>query len=425
MTSTIVWLLLSLAFTSGPSTQPQTGIIEVVDPFPPSDQYVKVISPIARKYGLSVPGKSFDGLRSIRLTADGRSHPPEPDAPKDRDAPVVSPTTHAYTYFVPPSYASSESDFGLIVWVAPEVSAGIRIIPTRLPKWLDAMEKHKLVWVEPRGAPNESHSVWRIFAAMESVRHAKRRYRIDPDRVYIAGLSGGGRISSHASVFFPDVFDGCFAIVGCNYYRDVPAGKNRVYPGFWTNPDAAIIRRARQDGRFVLLTGSEDFNHPSTRAAYEEFVKDGWAHVTYLEVPGMGHSFPDGDWFEKGIVALDKPLREGAADTYAKAQELEKKRKLGEACLAFERSARHGGQGPFVADAASRAKAIRQKFDSQVADVERFIRGRQFDKAAATIRQLKQDYAPMSDDVCAKLLEDVRAARGGGGAATRPGSPGA
>ena len=45
------------------------------------------------------------------------------------------------------------------------------------------------------------------------------------------------------------------------------------------------------------------------------FKEDKFAHVTILDVPGMGHERPVGanvEWFEKAIAALDAPLAERA-----------------------------------------------------------------------------------------------------------------
>src|SRR3712207_8867036 len=48
-------------------------------------------------------------------------------------------------------------------------------------------------------------------------------------------------------------------------------------------------------------------------------VKDGFAHVTYLEVPGMAHVHPPAEWFEKGLEFLDGPLT-APGDLYRQAR---------------------------------------------------------------------------------------------------------
>jgi hypothetical protein len=41
---------------------------------------------------------------------------------------------------------------------------------------------------------------------------------------------------------------------------------------------------------------------------YNGFKRDGFEHITYFQVPGMGHQAPDAEWFEKGLAALDEPI---------------------------------------------------------------------------------------------------------------------
>jgi predicted esterase len=321
--------------------------------------------------------------------------------------------TNPVTCYVPLTYGDGRRAFGLVVWIAPEASVGMASLPGVLPQWLDVLERREVIWVEPGHAPNPSHSVWRVFAAIEAVRHARERYNIDPDRVYVAGFSGGGRIASHAAVFFPEVFSGAMAFMGCNFFRDVPVPgeRNRVWPGFWPNPDMAIVKRAREESRLALVTGANDFNRPSTKATFDECIRDKWAHVTYIEVPGIGHSLPKAEYFEQAVAAVDGPLDEDLDARYAGARELEKKRKPGEACLAYERVARRAQGKPYAADAAARAADIRARLAERVAEIERQISAGRIDRAGPSARRLKLDFAPIADEQADDLIERIRAAR--------------
>ncbi len=40
-------------------------------------------------------------------------------------------------------------------------------------------------------------------------------------------------------------------------------------------------------------------------ATYDHYKIDGFKHLAYIEIPGVGHSLAGPGWFEKGIVALD------------------------------------------------------------------------------------------------------------------------
>ena len=393
----------ALAQATAPASAPaadvatKTGLFEVTDPLPPAEHFSKLTGQIARTYAAQVPAKSFAELRAFQY--EGGQEPPSPPGPE------VPADAAVYTHYVPPAYKPDDKPYGLLVWIAPRDGLGIE----RLPKWRDACDAHRVIWVEPHHVSNPAHSVWRSFMALEAVRQARRRYNIDPDRIYLSGFSGGGRIASHTVVFFPDVFSGAFSVCGCNFWRDVPAGDNRVWPGFWRNPDMAVVRRARANTRLALLTGSADFNQPSTKGIYEEALKDKWAHVDYFEVPSMDHKIPGGEWFEKALVALDAPLTGEAEQRYQAAVDLEKRKKPGEACVLFESVARHGpADKPFVADARTRASAIRKRCDEQVAQVERLIAEKQYTRAGPAAAQLKTEFAPIATEQAEDLLERVR-----------------
>lgn len=203
---------------------------------------------------------------------------------------------------VPRTYRPGKA-FGLLVWISPGPSG-------RLPRqWRDVIDEKRLIWI---GTDRTGNPVWTLLRhclAVEAVEQIQlREYDIDPNRVYVSGLSGGGRISSHVALMNADRFTGGMYIVGCNYYRSVKFEAGKGWPGFWRRPDRNLLARARKEGRFVLLTGETDFNRDQTRRIADAYEKDGFRYATYVEVPGMGHAYPPPDWFAKGIDVLDAPI---------------------------------------------------------------------------------------------------------------------
>jgi hypothetical protein len=173
------------------------------------------------------------------------------------------------------------------------------------------LERHRLIWVGPNHAGNETDPLLRAYLATEAVRHAKQHFPIDDARVYVAGFSGGGRVASHAGFVAPETFaGGGFYLCGADFYRDVPEipgdkhGKH--FRGFWRKPDLKVIARAKRN-RFVLLTGSDDFNRVNTNAVYDGYLKSKFPAVVMLTVPGLAHEPPGAEWFERGIKFLDNP----------------------------------------------------------------------------------------------------------------------
>jgi hypothetical protein len=208
----------------------------------------------------------------------------------------------SFQVYVPSDYDGT-SAYGLLIWV--NFGAG-GSVPVK--GWLDVLNHRKLIWIGPNMAGNGRYWPIRVGLALDAAANMKSLYRIDPARIYVAGLSGGGRAASMLGVGFPDVFTGGCYIAGCDYYRDVPLGE----PGrFWQRnffpPPRPIFKLAKTSSRHVLFTGEGDINFDQTECNYKAFLGDGFQHVTLFEPPQMGHAPPDPKWFEKGIAALDTP----------------------------------------------------------------------------------------------------------------------
>jgi predicted esterase len=210
-----------------------------------------------------------------------------------------------FRVIAPESYTNDLS-WGLLVWMSPGREPGI-------PKdWPEVLAKHKLLFVSPLDAGNDRHPQNRQAGAIERFRlgldacyNMRLRYRISPKRIYVAGFSGGARIASMLGVAYSDVFTGTIPICGVNFYMTIPAGGDQVWPADYKT-QVPHLNAAKTQGRFVLITGGTDVNRPQTLATYEQgFQKYGFAHVQYLEVPGMGHAVPGGEYLARALKFVD------------------------------------------------------------------------------------------------------------------------
>lgn len=243
-------------------------------------------------------------------------------------APEYNIENESFEVYVPSDYDPARA-YGLLVWSSPTNSAA----PP--PQWLPVLDGHDLIWIGANGAGNDRIGWYRFALALDAAHNMRRIYNIDPQRTYIAGMSGGGRIASRLGVAYADEFAGAFMVVGCDFYRRtaVPDQPGKYYIERYQPPPGPVLARAVRENRYVLLTGSEDFNRTETATIYEHgFLKERFAHVTYLEVPDMGHALPDAPWFDKGIEALDAPLVERRA---AEAEANEKKEREAADALAL------------------------------------------------------------------------------------------
>ena len=212
-----------------------------------------------------------------------------------------------FEVYVPPNY-DGRKPFGLMVYISP----GPRVYFFGMTRAQGVYAKHSLIHVAANNSGNKQ-MVWiRLGLAIDAVHNMKKRYNIDGDRIYVTGVSGGGRCSSMLGIGFADVFDGAFPMVGCRFFTTIMSLEEpkKGWSRRFIRPVSAVYRKARLKNRYVLLTGQHDYNRNETESTYVNgFKKLGFKHVTYIEVPGMGHASPPAKFFEKGVIALDTPLK--------------------------------------------------------------------------------------------------------------------
>jgi len=178
-----------------------------------------------------------------------------------------------------------------------------------MPKQLEELlAKKKLIGAGAYDVGNDRGVAVRIGLALDAVYNLRQRYALDDHRVYIAGVSGGGKVAEMAAIAFPEVFDGAICCAGANWYKDVavPGKANAAWPATFRKPPAPQFVGAREHVGFVLIAGENDPNREPMKAMYDVgFTAEKFKHVTFYEVPGLGHGTPGREWFEKGIDELD------------------------------------------------------------------------------------------------------------------------
>jgi hypothetical protein len=218
-------------------------------------------------------------------------------------------SAETFEVFVPEEYADRGATagggepWGLLVWVSPGPYGA-----TQRTDVSDVLRKHHLLWVGANNAGNQRFTWDRVALALDAVYNMNALYELAPDRIYVAGYSGGGRIASALTMLFPDVFRGGLMVVGCDFYRPVavPDRPGTHWPPSFQEPPRDRLERVRHDSRLVLLTGTRDFNRAQSRAISQAMKEDGFEHVTYLEVPGGDHYMGlDPEWLDRALGALD------------------------------------------------------------------------------------------------------------------------
>lgn len=211
--------------------------------------------------------------------------------------------SETFEVFAPDSY-DPEKPAGLFVWVSPGNSGGLS-----RPENLKALSENNMIWIGANNSGNDRWHWYRTGLALDAAFNMAMLYNIDPQRVYIAGYSGGGRVASALAYLYPEVFTGGAFFYGSNYFRQVPVPtKPGAYwrAGFPTPPDGDLERMKREHS-YVFVTGEHDFNREETKANSGMLLTDGFDHVTYIEIQGADHGYGlQGESFAKVIEALER-----------------------------------------------------------------------------------------------------------------------
>jgi predicted esterase len=216
----------------------------------------------------------------------------------------------SFEMYVPDCY-DSNTPFGLIVWISAGPSGTIETYKGSK----ELMDKHKLVWVKANNSGNDADTYnRRIPLALDAAYNVQKLYNIDPNRVYVGGLSGGGRVASITAFHHSDVYDGGIFIIGANYWvtMSVPGQQNSIWRANCTRPQQGYLMRAKKFGRYVLLTGDNDINRLQMHTYYEKGYSKFLKNVLYIQVPGMGHQMPPPDELDKALDFVDNPSSQEA-----------------------------------------------------------------------------------------------------------------
>jgi hypothetical protein len=172
---------------------------------------------------------------------------------------------------------------GVIVFVSPTDSG-------KPPKgWLELLQQKRLSWVAADDFGNRQPSAQRVLVALMGLSLAQRAGALDRKRIYIGGMSGGGRIASMTAPRFPQMFSGALYIVGANF----------------SMPEDEKLLPLAAANRYVFITGNGDFNHLDMKSVYSRYRKKGLNASLLMDINGYGHEYPNAEQLGAAIAFLD------------------------------------------------------------------------------------------------------------------------
>ena len=159
------------------------------------------------------------------------------------------------------------------------------------------------VVVAPDGRGNTDYKLWGETDVVRVVEEARKRLSIDPDRVYLYGISMGGSGSWQVGVHYPDLFAALGPVCGNADHRVWEKEWNWGERNpTWMSPKKAWVEATESPAFFAEnltnlpswpIHGDKDNVVPCghSRSMAEELKKAG-AECHYVEVPGAGHGVP-------------------------------------------------------------------------------------------------------------------------------------
>jgi len=199
--------------------------------------------------------------------------------------------------------------FGLLVFVPPW-SRGF--VPS---DWLPLFDQLGIVFVAAERSGNDTS----VFArrsplALLAEANTAKRHRIDPQRIYVAGFSGGSRVALRLALAYPDVFRGAI----------LDAGSDPIGDSTSPLPPKDLLLRAQEKTRFVYVTGGRDTRPLMDERASMHSLSD-WCffNVDSYAEPFIAHDVMNAATLSQALKLLSAPAQTNAQELAACRSKIE------------------------------------------------------------------------------------------------------
>ena len=173
--------------------------------------------------------------------------------------------------------------------------------PSGFSAFASTCGRNGVLMASPRGAGNRCPFPRRVNIVLDVLDDLRRRYPIDPDRTYLAGFSGGGRVACTIGFALPEMFGGIVSFCAAGDLR----------------PESWLRHRVTDRLSVALVTGETDFNRGEVERFRGPQLKELGVRTRVWVEPGAGHTVPAGPvpavfkWLEQ-----DQPRRKKLATAW-------------------------------------------------------------------------------------------------------------
>ncbi len=206
-------------------------------------------------------------------------------------------TQESFSVYVPRS--APPGGYALLVFVPPWHDARLP------PGWGPVLDQYGMLFVSAARSGNDADVIGRREPlALHAAYNVMQRYRVDPQRVYVGGFSGGARIALRLALGYPDLFRGALLNAGSD-----PLGADPPTP-----PPRELFQRFQEGSRLVYVTGERDLpplamDGTSLASMRKACVFDLDGETT----PGAGHEVASPAALSRALHALLAPQRPDAS----------------------------------------------------------------------------------------------------------------
>ncbi|MCH9695418.1 MAG: hypothetical protein K0U72_12980 [Gammaproteobacteria bacterium] len=187
----------------------------------------------------------------------------------------------SWQLYVPPAY-DPEKPAGAMVFVGFGDWGGGK------KAWNRVLEENNLIWIGPLNAGDDVPVNERMVKAMLAQAVLEQTYKIDMERFYLFGYSGGAHIAAILATTKPELYKGA------------------VYLGEalrWTEPPSKI--ELLRKNRFVFMTGGRDKDRKDIQKTAEVYRAAGVDAVEFVSIPNIDRKMPGPGYFEAAVEFLD------------------------------------------------------------------------------------------------------------------------
>lgn len=197
-------------------------------------------------------------------------------------------TKQRFDLYLPPR-KDAKQPLPAVVFVSPGDDAG------GWKAFEPTCTKLGIAFVAVRGAGNNVPPPKRVRVVLDCLDEVRRHVSLDPDRTYLSGFSGGGRIACLIGFALPEHVGGVLPLCA--------AGDLRAEP--WLRHRAADRLSA------ALVTGATDFNRGEVELWRGPLWRDLGIRTRVWVQPGLGHAVPSAATLGQAVAWLeeDRPRR--------------------------------------------------------------------------------------------------------------------